>query len=100
MSKSTKEKLSLTVERPLVRFLDGLPGESRSAKLEHVLRRYRRAADDAELRRALKAVHEDQVERLEAEAWRRTFEEDRWSESPAATSGPSSSSPTRSRARR
>ena len=100
MKKANKEKLSLTVERPLVRFLDTLPGPSRSAKLEHVLRRYRRAAADAELRRALAAAREDDDERLESEAWRRTFEEDRWNESRAEKSGPSSSPPTRSRGRR
>lgn len=100
MKKGNKEKLSLTVERPLVRFLDTLPGPSRSAKLEHVLRRYRRAASDAELRCALAASREDDDERLESEAWCRTFEEDRWNESRAETSGPSSSSPIQSRGRR
>ncbi|HEX9943261.1 MAG TPA: hypothetical protein VGG03_14670 [Thermoanaerobaculia bacterium] len=75
MRKTTKEKLSLTLERPLVRFLDSLPGPSRSAKLDLVLRRYRRARSEAELRRALAAATAEE-ERLESDAWRRTMEED------------------------
>jgi len=74
-----KEKLSVTMERPLVRFLDSLPGDSRSQKLEQVLRRFQEVADDVELRRAL-AAHKDSDEEqrahaalrdlMEAAAWR------------------------------
>jgi len=78
MRKTTKEKLSLTVDRPLVRFLDSLPGDSRSAKLDLVLRRYRRVRAEAELRRALAAASVEEAERLESDAWRRTMQEDPW----------------------
>jgi hypothetical protein len=54
----------------------------------------------AKLEHTLAAAREDDDERAESEAWRRTFEEDRWNESREETSGPSSSSPTRSRGRR
>ncbi|HXT21087.1 MAG TPA: hypothetical protein VN923_10075 [Thermoanaerobaculia bacterium] len=66
----------MTVKGALARFFDGLPGRFRSAKLEQVLRGYRRSAHDAELRHALAATTEGEEERLESEAWRRTLEED------------------------
>lgn len=75
-----KEKLSVTVERPLVRFLDSLPGDSRSQKLEQVLRRFKEASEDMELRRAL-AAHKDSKEEQRAHtAWLRTAEEAMWRE--------------------
>ena len=46
-----KEKLSVTMDQPLVRFLDSLPGQSHSEKLEHVLRRFKDVSDDLALRR-------------------------------------------------
>lgn len=73
-----KHKLSLTVEQPLVRFLDSLPGESRSAKLERVVRAYQRASREAALRRALAGADADDGGRAEREAWRRTMEADQW----------------------
>ena len=94
-----KEKLSVTVEEPLVRFLDALPGESRSEKLEGVLRRFKAVSEDLALRRALAAHRESEAERREQEAWVRTMERDAWNESAEGTSGRSSSSTTRSRAR-
>ena len=33
-----KTKLSTTIEKPLINFLDSLPGESRSEKLERLLK--------------------------------------------------------------
>ena len=75
-----KGKLSVTLDQPLVRFLDSLPGESRSAKLERVLRGYRQVYQEAALRRALSAAREDDAERLERLAWLRTIEADQWSE--------------------
>jgi hypothetical protein len=86
-----KEKLSVTVDRPLVRFLDSLPGQSRSEKLERVLRRFREVSEDLALRRALAKHRASDDERREHEAWLRTMERDQWSESAAAKSGPSSS---------
>ena len=94
-----KEKLSVTVEEPLVRFLDTLPGESRSEKLEGVLRRFKEVSEDLALRRALAAHRESEAERLEQEAWVRTMEHDAWRESAEGTSGRSSSSTIRNRGR-
>jgi hypothetical protein len=73
-----KLKLSVTLERPLVRYLDKLPGKSRSEKLERVLQRYRRAAEEVALRRALAQHSETPQEREEAAAWRKTIEHDQW----------------------
>lgn len=73
-----KDKLSVTVEQPLVRFLDSLPGGSRSAKIEHVISRYRLASQEAALRRALAGAREGEAERSEREAWLRTMEADQW----------------------
>jgi hypothetical protein len=95
-----KEKLSVTVDQPLVEFLDSLPGHSRSEKLECILRRFKAVADDLALRRALAAHHDSDSDRGEHEAWTRTMEHDQWSESAVATSGRSSFSDTRSRGRR
>jgi len=86
-----KDKLSVTVEQPLVRFLDSLPGRSRSEKLERVLRRFQQVAEDVALRRALARHRDSDVERREHEAWVRTMEHDQWNESTEATSGRSSS---------
>lgn len=75
-----KEKLSVTVDRPLVQFLDSLPGDSRSHKLEQVLRRFKEVSEDLELRRAL-AAHKDSKEEQRAhEAWLRMAEEAMWRE--------------------
>ncbi len=73
-----KAKLSVTLDVPLVRFLDSLPGDSRSAKLEEVLRRFRRVRDDLALRRALAQSREGDAERRERESWSRTMEHDQW----------------------
>jgi hypothetical protein len=86
-----KEKLSVTIEAPLVRFLDHLPGDSRSEKLERVLRRFKDVSDDLALRRALAKHREPESERLTHEAWVRTMERDQWSESAEEISGPSNS---------
>ena len=86
-----KEKLSVTVDTSLVHFLDGLPGPSRSAKLERVLRSFMKVAEELALRRALAKVGEDEAERSEREAWERTMERDQWNQSGEATSGRSSS---------
>ena len=86
-----KDKLSITVEQPLVRFLDSLPGRSRSEKLERVLRRFQQVAEDVALRRALARHRDSDAERREQEAWVRTMEHDQWNESTEATSGRSNS---------
>lgn len=82
-----KEKLSVTLDAPLVRFLDKLPGESRSEKLERVLRRFKEVAEDLALRRALVKQRASEAERVEHDAWMRTMEHDQWTESAEEISG-------------
>jgi len=86
-----KEKLSVTVEQTLVQFLDSLPGQSRSEKLEKVLRRFKEVSEDLELRHALSPQRPSPNDREEHEAWARTMEHDQWSESAGAISGRSNS---------
>jgi metal-responsive CopG/Arc/MetJ family transcriptional regulator len=86
-----KAKVSVTLDATLLRFVDRLPGTSRSDKLERVLRDFRRVREDLALRRALAGARERADERAEREAWTRTMEGDQWSDSPEATSGSSSS---------
>ena len=75
-----KEKLSVTMDQALVQFLDSLPGQSRSEKLELVLCRFKDVSDDLVLRRALASHHDPESERREEEAWARTMEHDQWNE--------------------
>lgn len=75
-----KGKLSATVEEPLLAFLDSLPGKSRSEKLERVLARFKRLEEDTRLRAQLAGYEEEADERLEREAWERTFDEAMWNE--------------------
>ena len=75
-----KGKLSATVEEPLLAFLDSLPGKSRSEKLERVLERFKRFADDKRLREQLCGYRQKEDEQLEQEAWERTFDEAMWNE--------------------
>ncbi len=86
-----KEKLSVTMDRPLVRFLDSLPGESRSENLEKILRRFQEVSEDLALRRALAKHRDPNRERREHEAWVKTMEHDQWSESAEGISGRSNS---------
>ena len=86
-----KEKLSVTLDPSLVKFLDRLPGPSRSAKIERVLQHFKAVKADLALRKALAAANEGNGERAEREAWVRTMEHDQWNESPGETSGSSSS---------
>ena len=73
-----KTKLSATVDEALLTFLDSLPGKTRSAKLEHALREFRRIVADRELREQLAAYVEDDEELLEREAWARARAEVMW----------------------
>ena len=82
-----KDKLSVTLDRALVQYLDRLPGSSRSAKLERILRNFRKMAEDMQLRRALAKVREDAAERSEREAWTRTMEQDQWRQFEEVISG-------------
>jgi metal-responsive CopG/Arc/MetJ family transcriptional regulator len=95
-----KAKLSLTLDQSLVAFVDSEPGESRSEKIEAMLRRYREARRDASLRLELAAFNASSEDDAESAAWRQIMETAQWSESAAATSGPSRSPRSRNRARR
>lgn len=75
-----KSKLSATVDEPLVRFLDSLPGKSRSEKLERALSILRQWKEERELRRQLAAAHESQPEAQEREDWERIMAEAMWSD--------------------
>lgn len=75
-----KGKLSATVEEPLIKFLDSMPGRTWSEKLELVLAAFRRMEEERRLRRQLGQRLEGADERLEREAWERTMEESMWSE--------------------
>ena len=95
-----KAKLSLTLDESLVAFVDSEPGESRSEKIEAMLRRYREARQDASLRRELAEFDASSEDDAESAAWRQLMEASQWNESAAATSGPSRSPRSRSRGRR
>jgi len=76
-----KEKISVTVEKPLVEFLDSIPGASRSAKLERVLRDMRRWAREVGLRQALATPRDSKREHLEREDdafWSQVMQEAMW----------------------
>jgi hypothetical protein len=75
-----KDKISVTVERSLLEFLDSLPGESRSQKIERALQQLKKVVADRELRALLGGGREDDRERMEREAWERTFAEAMWNE--------------------
>lgn len=75
-----KGKLSVTVEEPLLKFLDSIPGKTRSAKLEHLLKIFKEIEEEKRLRKQLGQYHEDNEESIEREAWERTMEEVMWKE--------------------
>jgi hypothetical protein len=73
-----KAKLSATVEEPLLEFLDSLPGETRSAKLERLLAKYKQIEEEKALRKQLGRYREEDEERIEQEIWERTMAETMW----------------------
>ena len=75
-----KSKLSATVEEPLIRFLDSLPGKSRSEKLERALSILRQWQEERQLRRDLAASRETKQDRSERENWEQIMEEAMWTE--------------------
>jgi len=95
-----KTKVSLTIDKELVGFVDNQPGASRSDKIESIVRQYREARRDAQLRKELAAFNASSHEEAESEAWRNVMEEAQWSESGEATSGRSRSPRSRNRDRR
>ena len=95
-----KAKLSLTLDESLVAFVDSEPGESRSEKIESMVRRYREAREDLVLRQELAAHDASTTDDAESAAWRQVMEGSQWNESAVATSGRSRSPRSRSRGRR
>jgi len=75
-----KSKISVTVEHSLVEFLDSLPGESRSWKIEQALRKLQRLVEEKELRAQLLDYQEDDAERLERKQWESAVAETMWDE--------------------
>ena len=69
-----KTKLSVTLDESLVDFVDSEIGATRSEKLETIVRRYREARRNAELRRELAAFAPAQDDQAEADAWRQVME--------------------------
>lgn len=68
------------MEASLVEYLDSLPGETRSEKLELVIRRYRELQEEIGLRLELAAQYEDEEERREREDWELVVAEAQWRE--------------------
>ena len=75
-----KNKISITVERSLLEFLDSLPGESRSQKIERALQMLKKVTEERELRRQLAGSCETETERMEREVWESTIAEAMWNE--------------------
>ncbi|MBI3593613.1 MAG: hypothetical protein HY200_01510 [Nitrospirae bacterium] len=75
-----KGKLSATIDKPLLKYLDTLPGESRSEKLEALILKFKKLDEERLLRKLLSQYQEDDDERTEREAWEQTMEEGIWSE--------------------
>jgi len=75
-----KSKISVTVESSLLEFLDSLPGESRSGKIERALSLVKGIMAERELRKQLSARYEDEGERVEREAWESAVAEAMWKE--------------------
>jgi hypothetical protein len=73
-----KTKISATMDDELARFVDALPGTTRSDKLELIVRDYRRAWLDAQLRRELLAAQGEPPDDAEAQAWRTVMAEAMW----------------------
>ena len=75
-----KSKISVTMDRSLIEFIDSLPGESRSEKIESAVRKLKKVAEEIELRVQLGGYREDDAERAEQEQWESTIAEAMWAE--------------------
>ncbi len=75
-----KEKLSTTIEEPLLQFLDSLPGKTRSEKLERILLKFKQLDEELQLRKQLAAHVEDDDDQMEREVWERTVAEAMWTD--------------------
>jgi hypothetical protein len=75
-----KNKISVTIDQSLLEFLDSLPGDSRSEKIEGAVRKIKKVAEEKELRVQLGGYEEDDAEQTERELWENTIAEAMWSE--------------------
>ncbi len=75
-----KAKISVTMDQALIDFLDSLPGESRSEKIEDAVCKVRRMAEEKELRIQLGGYVEEAAERVEREIWESAVAEAMWTE--------------------
>jgi hypothetical protein len=75
---SVKSKISVTMEQSLLEFLDSLPGDSRSEKIEGAVLKIKKVAEEKDLRVQLGGYREDDVERVERELWESTIAEAMW----------------------
>lgn len=73
-----KSKISVTMEQSLLEFLDSLPGDSRSEKIEGAVLKIKKVAEEKDLRVQLGGYREDDVERVERELWESTIAEAMW----------------------
>jgi hypothetical protein len=68
------------MDRSLLEFLDSLPGDSRSQKIEGAVRKIKKVAEEKDLRIQLGGYREDDPERVERELWESTIAEAMWTE--------------------
>ena len=75
-----KGKISVTVDKSLLQFLDSMPGSTRSEKIERMILKLKQVEHEKDLRKRLGHYREDEAEQLEREIWERTIAEAMWSE--------------------
>ncbi len=75
-----KSKISVTMDQSLLDFLDSLPGDSRSEKIENAVRKVRKMAKERDLRMRLGGYREEDAERTERELWESAVAEAMWNE--------------------
>jgi len=75
-----KSKISVTIDQPLLEFVDSLPGNSRSEKIENAVRKIKRMSEERDLRIQLIGYREDDAERVERESWENAIAEVMWNE--------------------
>jgi hypothetical protein len=68
------------MDRSLLDFIDSLPGESRSMKIESAVGKLKKVAEEKELRVQLGGYREDNAEQVERELWESTIAEAMWAE--------------------
>jgi hypothetical protein len=75
-----KSKISVTMDRSLLEFLDSLPGGSRSEKIESAVRKFKKVTAEKELRVQLGSYREENAELAEREIWESAVAEAMWTE--------------------